>query len=231
MQKYIFRGLVCILAAVFLVSIGLLADYFIDSYKSNKLYGDLANQVQQNRPTSSENVLVTIKHPDTGEDMQILQEYAPIFQQNTDLVGWIRIEDTNIDYPVLQTPDSPNYYLYRNFNKQDDKHGAIYADAAADVAGPSDNVTIYGHRMNDKTMFRTLLNFQDKAFFEAHRYVYFDTLTEHHIYEIIAVFQTTADPGKVNFAYNDFVSGSEAEFDEYVANCKELSWFDSGVEA
>lgn len=173
---------------------------------------------------------VFVKHPVTGKIVKILREYAPIFNMNPDLVGWIKIDGTNINYPVMQTPDRPNYYLTRDFYGKNSKHGCIYAAEAADINAPSDNITIYGHKMLDGSMFAALHNYKDTNFYKKYPYITFDTLTEHHTYQILSVFQISATV-EAGFPYHTFVNGDEATFGEFVKKCKTLSLYNTGVDA
>lgn len=173
---------------------------------------------------------VTVIDPVTSKEIQVLTEYAPIYKLNPHLVGWIQIEGTKVNYPVLQTPDWANYYLTRDFNGNESRYGAIYVNETADVKAPSDNVTIYGHKMRDGTMFASLHEYKKKSFFEAHPYVIFDTIYEHHDYQILSVFMTSTGSAS-DFAYHTFVDGDKEAFEEFVAKCKELSLYDTGVSA
>lgn len=177
-----------------------------------------------------ESAYTEITHPKTGEKLKLLREYAPVFERNTDMVGWIKIPGTKIHYPVVQTPDSPNYYLKRDFYKKSSSHGTIYASEQANLTAPSDNVTLYGHNMNDGSMFAALHGYNSKDFFEKNPYIIFDTLYEHHTYQIFAVFYTTDIVGD-GFAYHAFVDGNAISFAEFVSTCKDLSLYDTGVTA
>ena len=138
---------------------------------------------------------------------------------NNHLVGWITIEGTRVDYPVLQTPNTPqwqNYYLYRNFYGSDARHGSIYVRELCDVFRPSDNVVIYGHAMKDNSMFGTVTYYGERSYYEQHKYIQFDTIYEQHTYEIIAVFSTSGTTG-VGYPYhakNNF--HSEEDFNEFI---------------
>ena len=181
-------------------------------------------------PVSTPSAYTEVKHPVTGEIMQVLKEYAPIFERNSDTVGWIKIPDTYINYPVMQTPDRPNYYLDRDFNKNKSNHGCIYVNEQASLTTPSDNITIYGHKMANGSMFSDLLHYKAKQYYLDHPYIHFDTLTEHHVYQVMAVFSTSAEPGK-GFAYHTFVDGNIISFAEFVETCKDLSIYHTGVDA
>ena len=177
----------------------------------------------------TDNQLTTIHHPVTDEPVQILPELAELFLLNPDLEGWITIEDTNIHYPVMHTPDRTDYYLYRNFYREDSAHGCIYIREQCS-AYHSDNVVIYGHRMKDGSMFNNLLHYDDPAYYEAHKYIQFSTLQERHTYEIMAVFTTVATES--GYPYHLFNDAADAEeFDRFVADVKELSLYDTGLTA
>lgn len=168
---------------------------------------------------------------ETGETVEVLRDYAEVFRVNQDLVGWIQIPGTKIDYPVMQTPDSVDYYLKRDFNGQYSRHGCIYVRESCDVFAPSDNVTIYGHRMKDGSMFFGLTEYINEAYFRENRYIYFDTLREYHTYEILSVFITTASTGQ-GFRYHAFENAqTPGEFADFVDTCKELALYETGVSA
>ncbi len=246
MKQWVRRVLLVFFAAVFLVSAYFLADYFIKSYKQQGQFNELAAMVQQAKPipivrpsqsggsqpeeTQPQDALVAVEDPSTGETVYVLPEYAQLYELNPDLVGWISIEGTKINYPVMQTPDRTDYYLHRDFYGKESAHGCIYVREQCDVVTPSDNLTIYGHRMRDGSMFKGLLEYMDEDYYESHRYIEFNTLTQRHTYEILAVFKTVAISG--GFYYHTFVNaGSEAEFDGFVGQCKELALYDTAVTA
>lgn len=163
-------------------------------------------------------------------DDTVLFEYQPLYEINRDMVGWIYIEGTAIDYPVVQSSMSQrDFYLRRNFYKQDATCGTIYVREACSVTRPSDNITIYGHNMRNGTMFADLHKYENKSFWEDHRYVWFNTLSEYRAYEIFAVFATTADSTK-GFPYHTYDTfATEQLFNEFVSNSKNLSFYDTGI--
>jgi sortase B len=162
-------------------------------------------------------------------DDTILLEYQAMYNLNNDMVGWIEIPGTTINYPVVHTPDSPNFYLRRNFYKEKATCGTIYVREACDVNLPSDNITVYGHNMRNGTMFADLHKYKDPSYWADHRYVYFDTLTEYHTYEIFSVFVTTADLTK-GFTYHIYDTfPMEADFNKYVSTCKNMDLYETGV--
>ncbi len=242
-KNLILNILLVIFLVIFLVSGFFLARYFIESRRSQNDFDELAQIVsqaqepepsQEAEPAPGEAVIpqpetVTVTNPRTGQQMDILKQYAELFSRNSDLVGWLKLEGTKINYPVMQTPDSKDYYLHRNFDKEYSAHGCFYVQENCDVFAPSDNLTIYGHNMKDGTMMKALHGYEKKSFWENHPVIQFDTLSEHHEYEVFAVFVTSATKGQ-GFAYNNFVdAGNEAQFEQFVFKCKDLSFYNTGI--
>ena len=158
-----------------------------------------------------------------------MPEYVLPYQKNPDLVGWMTIDGTPINYPVMQTPDRVDYYLHRNFEKKESSHGCLYVRESCDVFAPSDNLTIYGHHMKDGSMFASLDEYRKMEFWEEYPEIQFDTLYARQTYTIFAVFKTTASVGE-GFSYHRFEDAEdEAEFNEFVSTCKKLSFYDTGI--
>lgn len=247
-SKVLYIIILLILIAVFLVSAGMLIKYFIESRQSQQTYNELKDiRGTYTRPTpvvqptvitdpteqttEPTDPLVKVIHPETGLEVEMLPQFADLYQLNPDLVGWISIPGTRVDYPVVQRPETQDYYLYRDFYGKYDSHGCIYVREVCDVFMPSDNITMYGHRMKDNTMFADLSKLQSKEFLQEHPYIYFDTLTEYHTYEVVYVLTTSASVGQ-GFAYHELVdAANEEEFNSFLANCQRYSLFDTGVTA
>lgn len=252
MKKWIYNVLLGIFAAVFLFSAIYLADYFISSYLEGKEYDNLAGMMDENtvapRPTVDETPdtqpeetptettaptipLVDVTDPETGETVQMLPQFQELYTMNNDIVGWIKIPGTDINYPVMQTPDEPNFYLDHNFEKESSKHGAIYARETCDINRPSANITLYGHRMKDRSMFAQLDKYMEESFYKENSYIYFDTLTELHTYKIMSVFLTSATYGK-GFPYQRHLDyESEENYLSFIETCQDLALYDTGVTA
>ena len=131
----------------------------------------------------------------------------------------------------MYTPDNPDYYLKHNFYKESSAYGVPYIAEHCDPMEPSDNVIIYGHHMNNGSMFAGLINYEGRDFYEQHKTVRFDTLTETAEYEVIAVFKTTVydDTGFKFYLFSH--AETEKEFTDYVEQCRELALYDTGVTA
>ena len=149
-----YRFLLLPLTAVFLASTAGIACYAADSCTQARMYRQLAAQTE-NFPDDTVS---------TGNDF--LPQYQAMYAQNSDLAGWIQIDGTNINYPVMQSKHDPDFYLKHNFEKADSPHGCPYVQANCNLQTPSDNILVYGHNMKDGTMFSDLLQYKREFFWE-----------------------------------------------------------------
>lgn len=229
--KILYDIVLGILILVFVVSAVYVGNYFYRSSVQQGEFDNLASLVEDARNASDGTSTTPSGASSEGstETPAILGEYQAIYEMNDHLVGWIQIDGTSVNYPVMQTATELNFYLHRNFNREDSERGCIYVREDCDVFTPSDNVTIYGHHMMDGTMFHDLDSYLRRDFWEAHDTIRFDTLYEHHTYRIFAVFRTTATLGE-GFTYHRFVNAADREeFEEFISTCRELSLYDTGI--
>ncbi len=154
-------------------------------------------------------------------------KYGALYSKNQDFVGWIFIDGTDVDYPVMQTLNEPNYYLKRNFKKHHSDYGVPYVDAACEL-GVSNNIVIYGHNMNDGSMFADICKYKRESFYEEHKIICFDTLSTIDEYEVVAVFKYNAS--NETFKFNTYTTMNEAEFAEFMENVRARQLYDTGVE-
>lgn len=175
----------------------------------------------------------------------ILPEYETLYETNNDVVGWLHIDDTVIDYPVLQTPGDEEFYLHHDFYGKKNANGCLIMDtdsragkgtAEYSYAGgekPSGNIIIHGHHLIVKEMFADLAKYDNKEYGEAHSRICFDSLYEKREYELISAFYSKVlNKGQTGFRYYAFFNAdSEQEFNEFYKNIKELSIYDTGVTA
>lgn len=231
MKKVLFTVVVLVLVAAFGVSAFMVGNYLIDGKKQANRYDELSN-IAANAQTEAEKPVETADATaETTEPTEpgMLPGYKEIYEMNNDTVGWIKMEGTVMDYPVMQTPSDPNYYLYRNFDKADSARGSVYAWSEADINTPSDNITLFGHNMADGSMFASLNAYTSKTAWDNNSLIFFDTLNEYHTYKIFAVFKTSANVGQ-GFSYHKFVdAANEEEFNEFVSTCKQLAFYDTGI--
>ena len=155
--------------------------------------------------------------------------YQPLAAENPDFYGWLAIEGTAIDYPVMHTPDDPAYYLHRSFTGERSFSGVPFLDAACTPQGR--HALIYGHNMKNGSMFAALPSYADEAFYRAHPRIRFDTLSGPGEYEIVAAFYARAlrdgEQGFRFYAYPDL--SDKAAFSEFAAQVEAAALYDTGA--
>lgn len=231
MKKKICMILIAVFVAVLGTSTYFIIDHYKESNKQAELYGELADLV--NAAAQTDAATEPAEQIPYSEEKTLLPELAELYQQNGDLVGWISIADTNINYPVMQSVNEPNFYLKHGFDKEYSDYGCPYVQEDCDVQEPSDNLVIYGHHMSNGSMFAHLEKFKSKDFWSEHRMITFNTLTDKQEYEIVAVFRTVVYTDSPEaFKFYRFIDAESANaFDDFIAKCKELSFYDTGVTA
>lgn len=176
---------------------------------------------------------------------EILPEYEQLYGMNPDLAGWLYIEDTCIDYPVMQTPEDENYYLRRDFYGEDNRNGCLILDTQS-FAGigicennydrgqnPTTNLIIHGHTMRTGAMFGDLDLYKDKEYGLSHKMICFDSLYEKREYELISAFYSQVyEPESDEFKYYSFFQAdTEEEFHNWYENIKKRALYETGVTA
>lgn len=226
-------AVICLLVA--LGCGGYLVYYYYTNAKSEAAVSELSGLMEtdypanQNDNTKKEPELVNI------DGVMVQKKFEKLYRKNHDFLGWIKISDTHIDYPVMYTPnDNENgeYYIHRNYEKEYSAAGLPFVDANCDVKLPTDNVIVYGHNMSSGTMFHDILQYEQEEFYKEHKTFRFDTIFEDAEYEVVAMFYgQILDEDSKDFKYYEFVNaGSEEEFMDYVNNIKAMSVIDTEVE-
>lgn len=159
--------------------------------------------------------------------------YTESFLANSDMAGWLLVPGTNIDYPIMWTPEDENYYLYRAFDKSDNVNGSLILDTDSSLNPLTTNLIIHGHNMKSGAMFGNLTDYESKDYYEDHKQIILYTEECQRNYEIIAVFrsQVYKKSDDVFKFYKFFQADTQAEFDDFYQNIKELSAYDTGVTA
>lgn len=212
---------------VFLGSGGYLAHYYYGIYKGESSYSELADLIDESAGTdTSDGASSAPEMVNAGNDVYLLKKYARLYEKNNDFIGWIKIDNTKIDYPVMQTPDDPEHYLRRDFNGDYLLSGCIFADARCSISEPqSDNIIIYGHHMKAGNMFASLEDYMDEDYYKQHNIIHFDTIYEMADYEVIAAGKTKIESvDYTGFKYYQFTDAeNREEFDDFVANVKAMT--------
>ena len=222
----------CSMAAI--VCLGYFGMYNWYNYRTANNYKQWS-ELKDKEPAASEAPAPVI-HYTAGEEQStpppVLDEYKNLLNKNKRLIGWVKIDDTNIDYPVMQTTDN-EYYLDHNLNQEYDKNGSIFMDKDCDVLKPSTNLILYGHHMKSGQMFGNLSLYDEQSYYEKHPYIQFDTIYEKGLYEIMYVFRSRVySEDEIVFKYYQFIDAqSEQEFDSYMNDMEGMSLYDTGVTA
>ncbi len=166
------------------------------------------------------------------EVVKVENPYKDMFLKNSDLVAWLKIPETPVDFPVMWTPEDENYYLYKDIDKKKSRGGCPILDTDSTMYPTSTNLIIHGHNIKG-IMFYDLLNYKNKSYMEEHPYIYLYGKDYEHIYEVMAVFRS-----KVYYTtdtcfkyYKFFNAANEEEFKDFYDNVKELALYDTGVTA
>lgn len=173
-------------------------------------------------------------HRTQEEDIEltVLEEYQTLYNKNKKMVGWIKIEDTKIDYPVMQTVNN-EYYMDHNFNQEYDRNGSLFLDKDCDIVHRNTNLIIYGHHMKSGKMFGGLNKYSSQEYCKEHPNIQFDTIYERGTYEVMYVFRSRIyNEDEVVFKYYQFLDAASAqEFNSNMQEMAALSLYDTGVTA
>ncbi len=183
----------------------------------------------QTMPTETDAVLPSDEPPQPDHGFH---RYDDLYAQNSDLFGWICIEGTKINYPVMHTPDDPEYYLHRAFDGKKSASGVPFLDG--NCYEDCGNYIVYGHHMKNGTMFAAITDYASEEFWREHPIIYFDTVDEAGEYEVLAAFYAKAyraDDKNVFRFYNYTDLTDEAVFDEYLNRVYDAALYDTGITA
>lgn len=223
-----------IILMLLIVILAISSYFFIKELAKNKketdIFDDLQEIAENPENTTNEDRFTDVFENEEGnlsfENTYNLENISKI---NSDIIGWIKIDGTNINYPVMQNGD---YYLHKDIYKNYSSHGTPYLAFYCDIK-KSDNLIIYGHHMKDNTMFSQLEKYKNYNFYLNHKYIKFFTIengrTIENTYEVMIAFKTIAysDEGFRYYSYTDFQDYEE--YAEFVENCRNLEFYYTGV--
>lgn len=230
-KRAIRTWMMILFSGLFLLSAYMVCSYFVESRTQEAAFTELEKRISAAETSHAPEL--TMDH-DSKEwaTPAMLPGYAALYEVNHDLFGWVQIADTKLNYPVMYTPDDPEYYLCRAFDRSESASGVPFLDG--DCSEDSGNYLIHGHNMNAGTMFASLLSYAKQDFYEEHPVIRFDTLYERGAYEVIAAFYAKVyDVDEENvFRYYQYTDLSNPErFQEYVEQGKAAALYDTGITA
>ena len=202
--------------------------YYYSYYEKNDIeYSELSTLVKEDSGGT-----VEINYTEKQDKPPILKKYETLYNKNRKLIGWLKIEGCDIDYPVMQTSNN-EYYLDHNYNQEYDKNGSLFLDKDCDAAFPNDNMIIYGHHMKSGKMFGNLNYYSKESFWEDNKEFTFDTIYETGTYAVMYVFRSKIySEEEIVFKYYQFIDAtSENEFNSNMEEMANMSLYDTGVTA
>ena len=205
---------------VFLVSAGLLAKRFADDRSTENEFAELQSMID------------TAATPQpSGESINPNgAKFASLRNKNSDFIGWLSIDGTELDFPVMYAPNNKDFYLRHDFDKSYSIYGVPYLDENTTLGAnaESDNLVIYGHNMKTGAIFGCLTEYKKAAYYQEHPYIEFDTLYGDAKYEVFAAFAIDVVQD-TSFVYNQYVDMDEDTYNDYVAEVIRRSDVDSGI--
>lgn len=207
-----------------LVSVCYIAGFFLSIQQNKNMYNNL-EKLKEQKPSAS------ITYPEG-----YLEEFGLLYQENPDIVGWVEIEGTELNYPVVQGDDN-DYYLTHNFYGKKERHGVPFMDYRNDPQTLDTNTILHGHNMkSDNQMFSELEKYYKGSnalnYYRHHPTITFDTAYEKMKWKIFAVFTCNVNTGNGEvFPYYDFINPSSSkEFEEFLAEVRNKSIFNIPVD-
>lgn len=214
--NYIMRKIVYTIITILLISLVLISSYLI--FKEKK-----QNEKQEN--TFEDLIEIVEENIENQEERKI--DINKLYEENKDIVGWLKIDNTTINYPIMQNINDPNYYLHRDFYKNYSSYGTPYMAKQCNLN--SDNIVIYGHHMKNNKMFGELEKYKSKDFYNNHKIITFTTLEKEYSYEIFAVFKTTVYTKNTFRYYENINFENKKMYDDFINICKDKSLYQTGI--
>lgn len=223
MKKRLSKLMPFVYLAVFLYSGYLLVQYlysYVDSASSLKE----TQQIYETALEDTDQVAGDAAEDNPLAEYPMRPQFEELNKVNQDIVGWVSVEGTNLHNPVLQAEDN-DYYLNRNFTRENNRAGSVFMDFRNDITDMSQNTVLYGHAMRNDTMFGSLKKFGDQDYADEHPVIYVDTLYDGYDIEIFAAYETTID-----FYYIETDFQTNDEFEEFLGEVDSRSLIDTPVD-
>lgn len=172
-----------------------------------------------------QNLVEIVEVVDKESDEKYEVKFNKLKEINSDTVGWLKVNNTKIEYPVVKTNDN-SYYLSHNFEKNQNKAGWIFMDYENKLDGKDKNIVIYGHNMKDGSMFGTLKNVLTEEWYdnEKNQYIIFATENEYQKYIVFSIYQVEKEDYYIQTKFKD------EEFQKFIDKITKRSIKDFNVE-
>lgn len=202
---------------VFLASGGMLVKRYFEDRQAENEFAELQSMIDPNAAT--------------GEGAESNSaKFAALRDQNSDFIGWISIEGTNLNFPVMYAPNNKDFYLRHDFSKEYSVYGVPYLDEKTTLGAndQSENLIVYGHNMKTGTIFGCLTGYKEADYYTEHPLIQFDTVYGDGTYEVFAAFSIDVVQD-TSFVYNQYVDMDEETYNTYVDEVISRSDVDSGI--
>jgi len=213
-----------------------LDDKLFSEYKKPPTLEELNHISDEERQRRRENYEITNKECYTKEpdkfSIDVLDEYREFYDNYEHFYGWLKIDGTKIDDPVMYTPWEQDYYLSRNLEGKYYQPGILFISKNSVFYPDSCNIIIHGHNMKNQTRFGSLKKYRNKSYYDEHKIIHFDTAQEKADYIVVAAFYARVlYVNEEGFRYyiHDFFD-NKVEFEDYMTNIREMSFYDTGVD-
>lgn len=231
--------LIAALALVLAVSVGMLVRQNIQYREGERDYAEAEALVEL--PDLSQLEPAEVQEPaEPAEDEEDAAAERPVYvdpyadalrnmnfsalrEVNSDVLGWILIPGTAISYPVVQGTDN-EYYLSHTWKKWTSVVGSIFLECRNSRDLSDFNTIIYGHRMNNGSMFASLKNYKSQSYWAAHPAVYLTDDAGSHKYEIFAAYEVSTEGETYRLGF-----GSDQKKQDFIDHCLDQSVIDTGV--
>lgn len=231
------KGLTLAFALLFILSSGMLIHDLVRSAREQAANEALVQRVEQEVSQGEGTSETSNGDSVSAEAPTPERNYQPLVQENNHLAAWLMIENTEVNYPVMYTPDAPEYYLRKAFDGSYALSGSLFI--GADCIPDGSNIIIYGHNMKDSSMFGTLESYADEDYAREHSEIIYDLIQpdgsyERLTFEVMAAFYSriySVDEKNVfRYYYSTDLSDPDA-FQYYIEEVLSASLYDLGVTA
>ena len=213
-KKKLFNVVMRIIELIFLILLVYSSINIFKWYNNNKENKQIINEIAES---------VTI-NKNTNEEKKYKINFEELKQKNSDTVAWLKVENTNIEFPIVQTNNN-SYYLTHNFDKKYNVAGWIFADYKNKLDGTDRNIVVYGHNMRDNSMFGSLKDVITEEWYnnEENKYITFVTENDYQTYQVLSVYQIKTED---YYIQTEFKSN---EFPEFIDTITKRSKKDFGI--
>ena len=234
MKEKFRKFLFVVFLVIFIISMIYIITYLYTMKKDEKdlriLQNVMNTEIEEevnNTLQIDENENIVKNNQEVNTNLAKVENLKKLQAEYPDIVAWLEIENSSINYPVLQGKDN-DYYLYKNYKGVYSRNGSIFLDYRYDFSKENQNFFVYGHNNNDQIMFNELIKYSEEEYYKSHQNISLITNQTVEQYEIVAVFKSEIFNKDVNnvFKYYKYLEfETEEKFDEYINNCKEKSLY------